>query len=233
MKIRSPFLIKAGTLAATLALKAVFKTCRIDMQQAVPKVSPFASTDEKFLYCIWHDGIVGVLFSGRQIELAGLTSQSSDGSVVAHTMRWLRIPQVRGSSGKSGAAAIRQISEALQTRHMAITVDGPRGPRRELKDGIVYLASRTGAKVVPVAFDANRAWRPRAKWTDLTIPKPFSNVVIAAGEPIAVPPKLRRDGLEHWRGVIEERTLALSRRVETDLFGEPRGPVEVRRKKAA
>ena len=232
MKIRNKTLIRGGVRLAVWALKAIFWTCRIEEREARPKLTPFQMTDEKFLYCIWHDGIVGVLFSGKQIELAGLTSQSSDGSVVALTMEALDIPQVRGSSGKSGVAAIRQI-KAMSDHHMAITVDGPRGPRREVKDGITYIASVTGRKVVPVAFEADRAWRVRAKWSDLTIPKPFSRVVIAAGEPIEVPKKLRGDALTHWTGVIEAASRELSADVEQDLLGCRREPFRARVKRAA
>ena len=232
MKLRNPFLVRLGVRTAVTLVRLVFKTCRVEERTAVPDTSPYRPTDEKFLYCIWHDGIVGVLFSGRQVELAGLTSRSADGSVVAETMKALRIPQVRGSSGKSGAAAVRQI-RAMADHHMAITVDGPRGPRRQVKDGITYLASVTGRKIVPVAFEADRAWRPSAKWSDLTIPKPLSRVVIAAGEPIAVPKKLRGEALAYWTGEVERACLELSAEVERDVLGAERGPVEVRALRAA
>jgi hypothetical protein len=85
------------------------------------------------------------------------------------------------------------------SRHVFITPDGPQGPRRELKSGIVFLASQTGIPIIPTAFSCSRAWVVQGSWTDLLIPKPFSDAYLLLGTPIHVPPDISRDELERYR----------------------------------
>lgn len=213
MKIRNPFVIRSAAKLLAAVMRLNFATLRIEVRQHAPDVSPYAPTgDERYLYCIWHDAILGVLFSGRCRNLAGLASRHADGAYVAHAMEALGIPAVRGSSGKGGAAAIREIRRANEY-HIAITTDGPRGPRREVKDGMIYLASRTGRPIVPVAFEAGKAWRPVGKWTDLVVPKPFGRAIIAGGKPITIPADIGRDDFDHWRGVVQSAMDSLNREV--------------------
>ena len=231
MKIRNKTLVRAGVWASVAAFRLLMKTCRVEVRLAEEGTNPYAPAAEKFLYCGWHDGIVGFSFSGRPDHVAALTSRSNDGSAVAQLLTAAGVPAVRGSSGRSGAAAIRQLRDDWGDHHVGITVDGPRGPRREVKDGIVYLASRTGRRIVPLAFECSRAWRVRAKWSDLTIPKPFSRVVFSAGTPIAVPPKIRREALAEHRDHVQTAMDDLTRDTEADVLGQPRAdrPPEVRR----
>ena len=93
---------------------------------------------------------------------------------------------------------MRQALEVTKTRHMAITPDGPRGPRRVLKEGVVFLASRTGRAVVPVACTSNHTFLVRGSWTDMIVPLPFGRTWMIYGEPIVVPPKIGRDELAKY-----------------------------------
>jgi lysophospholipid acyltransferase (LPLAT)-like uncharacterized protein len=69
---------------------------------------------------------------------------------------------------------------------LVLTPDGPRGPRRKVKLGLVFLASHSGRGIVPTAFSAARAWKIPGRWTDLAIPKPFTRVWALSGAPIFV-----------------------------------------------
>ena len=66
--------------------------------------------------------------------------------------------------------------KTARDHHIVITPDGPRGPRQAMKSGIVYLASRSGREIIPVAHGCSRGWRVKGSWTDMMIPKPFSRV---------------------------------------------------------
>jgi lysophospholipid acyltransferase (LPLAT)-like uncharacterized protein len=94
--------------------------------------------------------------------------------------------------------------EAACNHHIVIATDGPRGPRREVKDGIVYLAAQTGRAIVPVVFDGGNCWRPRGKWTDLIVPQPFSGAHMLAGAPIRVPERLTKEDRTHWRNLVQQ-----------------------------
>jgi lysophospholipid acyltransferase (LPLAT)-like uncharacterized protein len=116
-----------------------------------------------------------------------MISRSADGSLiagVAHHMGW---QTVRGSSSRGGVEAmlglIRKIREHRLGAHI---VDGPRGPMGVVKHGIVHLARETGAMVVPVYAEADRAWRVRS-WDRFLLPKPFARVCIRFGDMMALP----------------------------------------------
>jgi len=93
--------------------------------------------------------------------------------------------------------------KATEDKHVIITPDGPRGPRRQMSHGIVFLASRTGRRVVPTGYSCSRCWRVKGSWTDLVIPKPFAKVFLLAGDAIKVPPGLERDELRPYTAMIQ------------------------------
>ncbi len=141
--------------------------------------------------------------------MAGLTSRHTDGSIVSEVMAALDIKPVRGSTRRGGASALAELIDTLKDYDVAITPDGPRGPRRRLKDGIVFLASVTGVPIVPVTFSCASAWRPQGRWTDMTVPKPLTRAWLLTGVPLEVPAGLERhqlrDHLELLQSVMDEQ----------------------------
>jgi lysophospholipid acyltransferase (LPLAT)-like uncharacterized protein len=87
--------------------------------------------------------------------------------------------------------------------HLAITPDGPRGPRRELKPGIVMVASQTGMAIVPIGIGFTRAWRA-ASWDHFAVPVPFTTLAAVIGEPIAVPADLDRGVMQHCKQLVQQ-----------------------------
>ncbi len=85
-----------------------------------------------------------------------------------------------------------------KAKHLAITPDGPRGPRRVVQDGVAYLASRSRIPLVAMGVASDNPWRA-GSWDRMALPKPFSQARIVLSEPIEVPRKLRRDDLVPWR----------------------------------
>jgi lysophospholipid acyltransferase (LPLAT)-like uncharacterized protein len=142
------------------------------------------------LFCVWHDSAVIAAFGGRHSRTAALTSHHRDGLFVASVVKCAGVSSVRGSTGASGFRALRDLLHVARAKDIVITSDGPRGPRRTVSRGIVYLSSKTGNGIVPTAFACSRCWRIKGSWTDLVVPRPFSRVVLMAGTPIYVPPNL-------------------------------------------
>ena len=71
-------------------------------------------------------------------------------------------------------------------RPAGFTLDGPRGPARVAQAGAVFLAGATGHPILPFHVEANRYWTANS-WDRTQVPKPFSTVAVAIGEPIHVP----------------------------------------------
>ncbi len=121
---------------------------------------------------------------------------------------------VRGSTKHGGASAVRQMMTTAKDKHIVITPDGPRGPRRKMQSGIVFLASHTGRAIVPTAYACIRSWRIKGSWTDLMMPKPLTKIFLMAGEPVEVPPDLSREEVARYSALVQDEMDRLNIEVE-------------------
>jgi hypothetical protein len=104
--------------------------------------------------------------------------------------------------------------------HLTITPDGPRGPRRRLAPGPIYLASKLGLPLVAMGYGYDRPWRMNS-WDRFAIPRPFSRARAIPSPEIHVPPRLDRGGLEHFRRKVERLMNRLTQ--EAEAWAESRG----------
>ncbi len=204
MKIRNPKLVRAaGWLTATLAT-GIGRTLHFDHRCLGPDVGFGRPTHpDRLAFAIWHDKLLlpTVKFGGP--DLAVLISQHADGQLLGGLIRRKGMGLVCGSTNRGGVEAVRQIvRDDFPWRHLAITPDGPRGPRREVQPGIVYVASRTGMKIVPIGVGYLRPWR-LTSWDRFAIPRPTSRARLIFGHPMAIPAKLRSDDLEPYRLALQ------------------------------
>jgi len=136
----------------------------------------------------WHEQlflmILGYCGPGGRVLISG----SRDGELIARTMDCFGMGAVRGSSRRGGRAAFRELVQlGKEPLDLIITPDGPKGPRRELKDGIVELARITGRPVVPMCFVSSRGHR-FSSWDRFFFPYPFGRGVYAYGEAVKYVP---------------------------------------------
>jgi len=186
MRLRSVTVNWLIGVFAILVFRGLFLTLRLRFHTA-DKTNPFAiEGGDRFIYCVWHDQLLIPIFGGKHRHTAALVSQNQDGGFVAAGLRSVGILPIRGSSSRRGAQAMRQLICESEGKHIVMTPDGPRGPRRELSLGVIFLASHTGRAIVPTAFTCERSWRFGVGWTDLLVPKPFSKVHLLTGEPIHI-----------------------------------------------
>jgi lysophospholipid acyltransferase (LPLAT)-like uncharacterized protein len=217
MKIKSPLLTKLAAWLMVRGIQALYLTVRREEVAIDEDTVPCRpNVRGRYLFCTWHDTIVMPLFHGPQIHTAGMVSGHQDGSFLAEAMHFLHVKPVRGSSGKRGVKALREAISVAQDYHITITPDGPRGPRRVMKDGIVFLAAKSGRPIVPMAYRVSRCWRIAGKWTDLVIPKPFSKVTAFLDKPIYVPEKIGREEIEALTHEIQQRLDAMYLLAETN-----------------
>ncbi|HEV3203384.1 MAG TPA: lysophospholipid acyltransferase family protein, partial [Gemmataceae bacterium] len=133
-----------------------------------------------------------------------MISQHADGELIAEIARHLRLQTVRGSSTRGGIEAMRKLLRVSRKMHLGLTVDGPRGPRRRMQPGLIYLASRSGLPIVPIGFGNQRPWRLNT-WDQFILPKPYSLTTCITGKPIFVPPNLDKAQIEYYRQVVEKQ----------------------------
>lgn len=162
------------------------------------------------IICFWHNRIVGIAAAfalhyphALRKGVTVLTSPSRDGEILARVMAGLRMGSVRGSSSRRGSQALRELVTLLENNgDIAITPDGPRGPRYKLGPGAISLAQLTGAKIVPAHAHFSRCIRMKT-WDGFIIPLPFSRVSVTVGETISVPRELTSEEFEATRARLE------------------------------
>lgn len=196
MKIRFRRLNLVLSWLSTICLRTLFLTVRVEHHHIAAEGSPYVRPKgrQRYTFCMWHDHIVLAAFSLRTCNLAGLISQHRDGGYLADSVMMAGIRPVRGSTSRGGMEAVREIL-SVPDLHLAMTPDGPRGPRHVMKEGIIYISSRSGRPVVPCALLADRFWSIKGNWTDMILPKPFSKVLLIAGTPMVIPDDLPREAM--------------------------------------
>jgi lysophospholipid acyltransferase (LPLAT)-like uncharacterized protein len=221
--IRSPLFVKVASFLFAMAMKAIFRTLRHEFHTA-PNTNPYNDTGgQRFLYAVWHDSVIFSAFGGKHRACVALTSRHRDGSFVTGVVKWIGVPAVRGSTGHGGGNALRALIKTALENHIVISPDGPRGPRRTMSSGMVFLASRTGNAIVPTAFQCHRSWKIPGRWTDLIIPKPFTRIYLLTDGPIFVPPNISRDEIERYTVLAQNAMDALNAKADC-LVGGAKAP---------
>lgn len=200
MKIRNRHLLRAAGWAGTRAARGLFRTLRFDYRPLGRPLNPAAlPAGDRIIYCIWHENLLlPTLYFGRP-DIAVLVSKHADGQLLGSLVKSLGMGMVEGSTNRGGVDAVRKlVGENVPWRHLAVTPDGPRGPRRVVQPGLVYVASRTGMLIAPIGVGYRRPWRA-GSWDRFAVPKPFSVARCVTAEPLAVPPGLRTADLEAYR----------------------------------
>lgn len=140
-----------------------------------------------FIFALWHSELLPLLWFHRGVPTTVMTSRHRDGRYVADTARRWGFGVIEGSSRRGGVGALRRAVRVLAGGgEVAIAVDGPTGPRHEVKPGIVVAARLGGVQILPVVAVPSAAWRVRS-WDRFQIPKPFCTIRIGYGAPLSVP----------------------------------------------
>jgi len=194
--------VKLLALLATLVIRGLHATLRVRHVHAEN-----IDNTPQYILAFWHSHLLMMLHSRYRRPITVIISRSKDGEHMRRVFAWYGAVSARGSSTRGGSSALRQvIRDARSGNNIAVTPDGPKGPPRVVKDGVVYMAQMTGLPIVLSAFAAKNKWLLRS-WDRMVVPRPFSRAVYLYSEPIVVP---REDGAEEWRAEIERRMNALA-----------------------
>jgi lysophospholipid acyltransferase (LPLAT)-like uncharacterized protein len=144
--------------------------------------------DQRFIYAFWHQRQVFLTWTHRGTKAAVMVSRSKDGELIARTMSLSRMHSVRGSSSRGGAAAAREMFEAVQRDgfDLAFTPDGPKGPAREVKTGVLFLAQKLGIPILPLAPGLSNRLQLEKAWDKFQVPLPFGRACLVYGQPVWV-----------------------------------------------
>jgi lysophospholipid acyltransferase (LPLAT)-like uncharacterized protein len=144
------------------------------------------------IFAIWHNRLLMLprvfdpSFPTRQSY--GLISASRDGDLIANWIERSGYGTIRGSSSRKGVIALRQLMETLAADgNVLFTPDGPRGPVYEATPGVIFLAQKSGAPIVPIHMEYSSCWRMKS-WDRFIVPRPFATLRAIFGAPISIRP---------------------------------------------
>lgn len=170
--------------------------------------------DESFqgpaIFVFWHEYIPFPIYMRPHCRLAMLLSQHQDAEILSHVAHFAGLDVVRGSSNRGGTSALREMIDRGKGMSLAITPDGPRGPRRQLAQGCIYLASRLQIPIIPLGVGYDRPWRNQSSWDKFAFPRPFSRCRGILGPLIQIPLDLDREAIELHRRWVENQLNCLT-----------------------
>jgi lysophospholipid acyltransferase (LPLAT)-like uncharacterized protein len=176
---------------------------------------------ERIIVAFWHGRLLMMPFVYPGQPATILISQHRDGEYISRIARHLGFLVERGSATRGGARAFRQLVYTLKEgRNVVITPDGPKGPARRVKSGVIELSRLSGMPIVPVGFGA---W-PRAvlqSWDRFVIPYPFARAVYVWGPPVYIPSALLKADAEMFQNHLAERLDAVTAEADRLALARP------------
>lgn len=207
---------RIGALLLVLSLKTIAGTIRYRLQDDsgffdAPPAGPA-------IYCCWHNRLALCLkayftFARPRTNtrgLAAMVSASRDGAFLSAVLEGFKVQPVRGSSSRRGQQALLEMTRWAERGYdLAITPDGPRGPRYKVQSGIISLAQVTGLPILPFSYDLT--WNiPLKSWDRFQVPLPFSLCELRTSSPIRVPRNADDAAREQYRLELERQLLSLA-----------------------
>jgi lysophospholipid acyltransferase (LPLAT)-like uncharacterized protein len=182
---------------------------------------------QPYIAALWHSRLLMAPTGWRSpAPLSVIISQHRDGEMIARVVHHFGVRTIRGSTTRGGSKALREMLRAIKSgRNIAITPDGPRGPRMRAQAGIVLLARLSGAPIVPSAYAVSRR-KLASSWDRFVIALPFSRGLYLWGAPIYVARDADQAALEQARMEVENSLNALTQDADRRMGVEPVIPAE-------
>ena len=195
-------------------IKIIFLTLDVKIIGAEDEI------DEKKGYVcgMWHNKLLISLLCLKALKKkAGLASPSKDGELISVPLEKMGYKMVRGSSGKESVKSLVQVIKLVKNEGYSLgtPLDGPKGPRHEVKPGMIYAAQKSGKQLVLIGGAFSKKWIFNKTWDKFQLPKPFSKVVCIVGKPIDVPSDV--DSKEYSE-IVKEKMMELDRQAEEEIL---------------
>jgi lysophospholipid acyltransferase (LPLAT)-like uncharacterized protein len=159
------------------------------------------------IFCLWHNRLAISMIVHRRHprKLAALVSASKDGALLAAVLGRFGVEQIRGSTSRRGPQALLELSShAKKGYDLAVTPDGPKGPRYVVQLGVIALAQVTGLPIIPVTCNTQPKLCLKS-WDRFQIPLPFSRCELILNQPIFVPRGADQGAREERRCELQSR----------------------------
>jgi lysophospholipid acyltransferase (LPLAT)-like uncharacterized protein len=168
--------------------------------------------NQPVIYCIWHNRLALCLipyfrYARRRNQtrgMAAIVSASKDGAFLTAILEAFGVQPVRGSSSRRGQQALLELTHWAERGYdLAITPDGPRGPRYVIQDGVMSLAQLTGLPILPVVYNTSKKIQLKS-WDRFQVPIPFSRCEVEIEKAVHVPREATDEQRSALRAQLEE-----------------------------
>ncbi len=182
------------------------------------KKSTIFNNQNKYIFCCWHNKLfLGPHLLPRNRVINALQSSHSDGMITSLAFKYLGINVILGSSKRGGMLAFRKMVKRLQSgESIAITPDGPKGPKEQVKEGIIKLAQITNTPIIPLVWTTKK-YKTINSWDNFVLPYPFSKGMYCFGKPIKIKKNINIDKLELERQNLENEIIRLTKMIEVKI----------------
>jgi lysophospholipid acyltransferase (LPLAT)-like uncharacterized protein len=193
----------------SLICKSIRWKCLVENEK-----SNILKNDQEYIFCCWHNRLfLGPHLLPRNRIINALQSSHSDGMITSLAFEYLGMKVILGSSKKGGMQAFRNMVKCIQLgESVAITPDGPKGPKETVKEGIIKLAQITQKPIIPLVWSTNK-YKAFNSWDNFVVPFPFSKGVYSFGNPIYVKKKINDEEIEKARKNLENEIKRLTKLV--------------------
>jgi lysophospholipid acyltransferase (LPLAT)-like uncharacterized protein len=201
---------KLAGLLIYLAMRFIGLTCPIKFRNNSGLPEDYKGP---VIFAIWHNRLSLTPFiwhrycrgNFSQDKISSFVSASKDGGILVEVLRRFEMQSVRGSSSRRGRQALLEAARAIGNgSHMAITPDGPRGPKYVVQHGVISLASITGVPIIPVRLHIPRKIALKS-WDRFQVPMPFSFCGCDILPGFFVPQNITEEERETWRKKLQEQ----------------------------
>jgi hypothetical protein len=207
---------------APFLLRILGRLTRITIRGA-EHLEALRKSGEGFIFVLWHGRMFVPIYIHRRQGIQALASLHKDGAYISLALEKLGYTLARGSSTRGGTEAFYEMASSLEREKIPVAIipDGPRGPARVMKPGIIALAQKTGAAILPMTFSSKPCVRLNS-WDGHMIPLPFSKSFVLYGEPVRVPQSMTDEEREERRRMLENVLNDLAAKADA-LAGWPAG----------
>ncbi len=207
---KAPWGVAFFSTIASQPLSWVRSSWTVEETRMPEETKTLLESGQPVIYALWHARMYSLLKAVPMDKVAILVSPSNDGEFITRIARNIGFQHfIRGSHKRGGTHAILAMKRSLMEENLSVVfmVDGPRGPRYQVKNGIIRLASQTQVPIVPLASAARILLKKFDKsWDHYHAPMPFTPMKLVYGSPLHVPPELsEHEAIEPYRQKLEAR----------------------------
>lgn len=167
-------------------IRFVYYTSRRQMDFD-PLAAPYVTGDLPAIFSFWHGNLLMIAPVCPKVKTHVLISTHHDGDIIARTVDRFGIKAIRGSSRHGGREAAKQAIKVLKSGgRIAITPDGPKGPRLKIQEGVITLANAANVPIIPVACSSTRH-KLLGSWDKFILVFPFGSLRYRVGAPMVSP----------------------------------------------